>query len=137
MIATTSTASESSTIVDATSFHTFSAFMPQPVRLAIRAFTAIAPNSLEPFDSQLFWERLDDFEKSLTAHDQTFKLTVGSVAIASLAGTAGYVFWTIKGGYLMASMLSQTPAWRFMDPLPIYDALAGGYWKDEEEAPLS
>ncbi len=32
----------------------------------------------------------------------------------------------------MASVLSQLPAWKFMDPLPIYDAMIGGSWMDEE-----
>ncbi len=42
----------------------------------------------------------------------------------------------IKGGYLLAGIISQLPAWQFMDPLPIYDAVAGGYWEDEEEQDL-
>ena len=53
------------------------------------------------------------------------------------AMTAGYMFWMVKGGYLLASVMSQLPAWRFMDPLPILDAVDG--WAaadagdDEEE----
>ncbi len=68
----------------------------------------------------------------LNPGDHTLKLTVGTVAVTSLAMTAGYVFWTIKGGYLLASVVSQMPAWRFVDPLPIYD-LAAGDWKDKDE----
>jgi hypothetical protein len=82
-------------------------------------------------DPQLFWEKLDDFKQGLNADDQNLKLAVGTVALGSLALTATYVFWTVKGGYLLAGVLSQLPAWQFMDPLPIYDAVAGGYWKDD------
>jgi hypothetical protein len=92
---------------------------------------------LVTFDQQVLWGRLDDFKQELGQDDQSLKLTVGGVAIASLAFTATYVIWMIKGGYLLASVLSQLPAWRFMDPLPIYDAVAGGYWKDEAEDDLA
>ena len=34
---------------------------------------------------------------------------------------------------LLASVLSQLPAWQFMDPLPIYDSVTGGYWDEEDE----
>ena len=42
------------------------------------------------------------------------------------------------GCYLMASVLSQMPAWRFIDPLPIYDAMSPDplYNNDDEEALL-
>ena len=36
--------------------------------------------------------------------------------------TAGYAAWTIRGGYLLSSLLSTLPAWRMMDPLPVLDS---------------
>ncbi|QDU99025.1 cadherin-like domain-containing protein [Lignipirellula cremea] len=80
-------------------------------------------------DPQWFWEKLDSLDSELQTNEPTLKLAVGSVAIASLAATVGYVFWTLKGGYLLASVLSQMPAWQFMDPLPIFDA-TGTSWSD-------
>ncbi len=35
----------------------------------------------------------------------------------------GYVIWTIRGGYLAASMLSSLPAWAIIDPLPVLEYL--------------
>ncbi|MFO0817271.1 MAG: cadherin domain-containing protein [Pirellulales bacterium] len=86
---------------------------------------------------QLFWERLTDFERELTEETQVVELTVGTVALASFAFTAGYIFWTIKGGSLLISVMSQFPAWRYVDPLPIFDASPnslgyGGEFDDEE-----
>jgi hypothetical protein len=33
-------------------------------------------------------------------------------------------------------MVSQLPAWTFMDRLPIFDDMSGGYFNDEEEDEL-
>ena len=78
-------------------------------------------------DATAMWDVLDGFQTELTGSRHVATFTAGSVAVASLTMTAGYVFWTLKGGYLLASMMSSLPAWRFMDPLPILDgALASG-----------
>jgi hypothetical protein len=53
--------------------------------------------------------------------------SAGTVAVTSMAVTAGYIFWMMKGGYMLASVMSQLPAWQSIDPLPIFDAVAGGY----------
>ncbi len=102
------------------------------VREAIQAVAGAGPQLIAFVNPELFWEKLNDFRRGLTQDDQALILTVGGVAVASLALSAGYVFWTIKGGYLLASVMSQLPAWRFMDPLPIFDAAPGGTLKDEE-----
>jgi len=36
--------------------------------------------------------------------------------------TVGYVFWTVRAGYLLTSLIAQMPAWRFVDPLPILNS---------------
>ncbi len=46
-------------------------------------------------------------------------LAVGTVAGLSTALSVGYVLWTIRGGYLVASLLSSTPLWAMVDPLPV------------------
>jgi hypothetical protein len=61
-------------------------------------------------DPQLLWRALSDFEQRLGGDEQAITLTAGGFAAASLALTVGYVYWTIKGGYLLASVLSQMPA---------------------------
>jgi hypothetical protein len=37
--------------------------------------------------------------------------------------TVGYVLWTIRGGWLLTSLLAQMPAWRMVDPLVVLNYL--------------
>ncbi len=100
---------------------------------AIRSLTEEVFQGRESFVGQGYlWNRLDDFHQKLETDVAVSSYSVGTVAVSSLAATAVYVLYSIKGGYLMASVLSQLPAWKFMDPLPIYDAMIGGSWMDEE-----
>jgi hypothetical protein len=59
-------------------------------------------------------------------------------ATASLA-TAAYLVWSIRSGYLAASMVASLPAWMRMDPLPVLDfasATSRSRGKDEDEFEL-
>ena len=56
---------------------------------------------------------------------KTAELTAGVVSGAAVSLSVGYVLWIIRGGYLLSSLLSSMPAWRFIDPLPILDNLDG------------
>ena len=47
----------------------------------------------------------------------------GTAMFASAGLSVGYVMWTIRGGYLVASMLSSIPAWAWVDPLPVLEYL--------------
>ena len=82
-------------------------------------------------DPVVFWARMDSFQNELQKEYMDY--TSGTVAVTSAVITAGYIFWMMKGGYMLAAMVSQLPAWQTIDPLPIFDAVAGGYW-DEDDA---
>lgn len=45
-----------------------------------------------------------------------------SVTIAS-GLSVGYVFWILRSGTLLASVITSLPAWRYIDPLPVLDSL--------------
>ncbi|MDH3584431.1 MAG: cadherin-like domain-containing protein, partial [Phycisphaerae bacterium] len=77
--------------------------------------------------SGLFWNELDDMKQEMGADIRLKDLVVDGAMTVSISLTAGYVLWTIRGGYLLASLLTQMPAWRIVDPLPILDYL------DEED----
>jgi hypothetical protein len=70
----------------------------------------------------LLWNRLDLLKDELSSDmfDQT--LTVGVATTLTTALSVGYVMWTLRGGYLVASLLSTIPTWRMIDPLPILDS---------------
>ncbi len=94
-------------------------------------------------DFTMFGDQLDEFEEQLAAGDDWATWTVGGAAVGSVLLSAGYVAWSINGGYLLASALSSLPAWRMVDPLPILDASLSkkkrkkkGEEEEEEEVPF-
>ena len=60
------------------------------------------------------------------------KTILGSAMATSVGLSAGYVVWMLKGGSLLASVLSSLPAWQLTDPL----AILGGAKGDEDEESL-
>jgi hypothetical protein len=46
---------------------------------------------------------------------------VGTTAVSVTGLTVGYVLWLIRGGTLLASLVSSLPAWCAFDPLPVLD----------------
>ncbi len=60
-----------------------------------------------------------DFENQASHEAAIIKF--GTTGITGLS--VGYIFWLLRGGSLVASMLTTIPAWRMVDPLPIVDLL--------------
>ena len=84
------------------------------------------------FDATLFWNELDALQDDVQP-GLTFDTTVvGTTAAVTTALSVGYVMWTLKGGYLMASALSSAPLWRMVDPLPVLHELPSGRSDDDE-----
>jgi hypothetical protein len=79
-----------------------------------------------PFESAL-----DDLRDDLNV-DFHFEMVAMGATIATTGSiSVGYVFWMIRGGYLLGSLLSQIPAWKIVDPLQILDVL--GSDEDDDE----
>jgi hypothetical protein len=57
----------------------------------------------------------------------------GSMAVGSFGLTVGYVLWLLRGGALLASLLSSLPAWRLVDPLPVLSRVDDEEDPDEDE----
>ena len=49
----------------------------------------------------------------------------------------GYVLWTIRGGWLLTSLLAQMPAWRMVDPLVVLNYMDGEPDNDDEDVSLA
>ena len=58
--------------------------------------------------------------RDTTSVDKT--VLSSSVTIAS-GLSVGYVFWILRSGTLLASVITSLPAWRYIDPLPVLDSL--------------
>lgn len=55
--------------------------------------------------------------------------------VVSTGLSVGYVLWLLRGGALIASLLSSLPAWRLVDPLPVLGSM-GGRAGDEDDDSL-
>ncbi len=77
-------------------------------------------------DSGVMWAKLDDMKRDMDQVVQTstesMTLVVGTTATVGTSLTVGYVLWLLRGGTLVASMVSALPAWTMIDPLPILDS---------------
>ena len=82
-----------------------------------RSFLNILPASATTFEH--LRNSLDDLQNEVADDNQFSRLILGSAATLSLGLSAGYVIWLIRGGMLVASVLSSMPAWQIADPLPI------------------
>ena len=74
---------------------------------------------LQPFVSTSWlWEQMEEVAEQL---EQEQTSTVGKIILqASVTSLGmGYVLWTLRSGYLLASVMSAMPAWHRFDPLPI------------------
>ncbi|MFM9964548.1 MAG: DUF2341 domain-containing protein [Planctomycetaceae bacterium] len=74
-------------------------------------------------DSGAIWSKLDglkhDVDQAVEKNMQNMTLVVGTTATVGTSLTVGYVLWLLRGGSLIASMVSALPAWTMIDPLPI------------------
>jgi hypothetical protein len=67
------------------------------------------------------FKELDQLHQEMTQKTTTLHLVAGTASFVTLGMSIVYVLWTIRAGYLVASLLSSMPAWRIIDPLPILD----------------
>jgi hypothetical protein len=59
---------------------------------------------------------------------QRIEVVLNSIRVTGFALSVGAVWWTARAVGLVASLLSATPAWRHVDPLPVL-----GRNEDEQE----
>jgi hypothetical protein len=78
------------------------------------------------------WTReLDHVRNAVEATRQSESKVVASATVVSSTASVGYVLWLLRGGLLVASLMSSLPAWSSFDPLPI---LASGERKRKRDA---
>jgi len=76
------------------------------------------------FSMEGIWASLVAAQKEATESSQLF--TVSPLAFGAgtvtFAAAITYLLWYLRGGVLMATLLSQLPTWRLIDPLPILES---------------
>jgi uncharacterized lipoprotein len=70
-------------------------------------------------DYQHLRDSLDAVRQEIAGESRLSKVYLGSAIVSSIGLSVGYVVWILRGGMLLASLLSSMPAWQFLDPLPI------------------
>jgi len=66
-----------------------------------------------------FDEALDRMREEMETSARLELAVVGSSVAVTTGLSVGYVLWLVRGGLLLASLLSSMPAWRVIDPLPV------------------
>ncbi|MEW8488490.1 MAG: Ig-like domain-containing protein [Candidatus Thiodiazotropha endolucinida] len=108
----------------------------------------VAPEELPVFDTSIgelievpeaIWHLLDSMNSEMSEHQReqvsTDRITVQTATFGTLALSAGYVAWLLRAGVLSASLLSFTPLWRQIDPLPVLSAHAKRRDEDQDHPP--
>ena len=85
--------------------------------------------TLNPANYDLMRNSLDAIKEELGQEILIGNTILGSAVAASVGLSAGYVVWMLKGGSLLASVLSSLPAWQLADPL----AILVGKKEDEDD----
>ncbi len=70
------------------------------------------------FDANFLWSQMDELAES-EGSILDFSFTVGAI---TSVGTLGYILWSLRGGALIATALTQLPSWRMIDPLPVLES---------------
>ncbi len=70
------------------------------------------------YDATFLWSQIDELADEDRSQYFDLSFTVGAI---TSAGTLGYILWSLRGGVLIATALSQLPSWRFIDPLPVLE----------------
>jgi hypothetical protein len=94
---------------------------PAPVAPALPPPPPAAPIAFIVKPDSIITQKLDEMREKVTKDEPVLNLVAGSAQWASVAASVIYILWTIRAGYLLASLLSSMPAWTFVDPLPILD----------------
>ena len=92
------------------------------------------------FEPRVMWERLDLLREEIVSDPYAKTVSVGTATVVTTTLSVGYILWTLRGGYLVASLLSTLPAWRLVDPLPILENMdfspGSGKPESDDETPF-
>ncbi len=74
------------------------------------------------FNTRFLWDQLDKLADDVLGGDQFEYVLTTSIAVSTISATAGYILWSLRGGCLMATLVSSLPAWSHFDPLPVLES---------------
>jgi hypothetical protein len=83
------------------------------------------------FNRRQLWEQLAYLqrqieEKRALQRDTSLGETALEIGTATMAASLGYIIWFLRGSAMMATVITQVPAWKMIDPLVILDSMNAG-----------
>jgi hypothetical protein len=81
---------------------------------------------------EAFQQELNKLREEVQQEAVVETRVAASVFAVSTGLSVGYVLWLLRGGVLIASLLSSIPAWRLVDPLPVLGRVGGQDDEDDE-----
>jgi hypothetical protein len=85
--------------------------------------------AIEAIAAPEFRQQLDRLREEQSEEATVVTRVAGSVMVVTSGLSVGYVLWLLRGGVLLASLLTSLPAWRVIDPI----AVLGRVGEDEED----
>ena len=112
-------------------------------QLVASAVSTILPDPIHDLTAAILqntkmWNQLNQFRNQLREQDQASdhleNLVIGSTTVVTSGLTVSYVVWLIRGGSLLATMVSVVPSWTSFDPLPVLERFAAEVQDDDIES---
>ncbi len=79
-----------------------------------------------------FIKELEQIEEDFEFNGAVPEWAAGTAVATTASISVGYIMWMLRGGYVLASVLSTMPVWQNMDPLPVLAALDAADDDDDE-----
>jgi Domain of unknown function (DUF4347)/Concanavalin A-like lectin/glucanases superfamily/Bacterial Ig domain/Domain of unknown function (DUF2341)/Cadherin domain len=94
---------------------------------SIRAAEQVALETIQQIElvlnDGLLWNDLDHLRDQIASVTDVTPVTLGTATGVASGLSVGYVMWLLRGGYIVAGVMAQLPAWGLIDPLPILSQL--------------
>ena len=89
-------------------------------------------------ENHAMWNELNSFRDQLESQQNSSAfvedIVVGTTTAVTGGLTVGYVIWLIRGGSLLATMVSVMPTWMSFDPLPVMDRFEEERSEEDQES---
>ena len=89
-------------------------------------------------ENHSMWNELNTIRHQMEDRQQSTmfaeNIVVGTTTVVTGGLTVGYVIWLIRGGSLLATMVSVIPTWASFDPLPVMDRFEEEKSEEDKES---
>jgi hypothetical protein len=79
---------------------------------------------------------VDELREELDAGIHLSEVATGTFMMAASTFSIGYVFWSIRTGFLITSVLTAMPAWQSFDPVPLLNTMEDDDSRESDDQTL-